>query len=277
MLLALPALLSGQAAAPDPVVLTVGAEKITRSQFERIIETLPEQQRAGLQTPEGRRRLAERVAELKTLATEARNRKLDQEDVVKMRLALQGDQVLAGVLYQELANVPAGEAAIRAYYDAHKQEWEEVKAHHLLIRFQGSRVPVREGQKDLSEEEALTKVQSLRAKIAAGAKFEDVAKAESDDTGTGDQGGDLGALERGNTVPEFDQAAFSQPVGEVGEPVKTQFGYHLIRVDSRGPKSFEEMRAQVEQRIKPEQGQKLVEELVKKATIQYDEEYFGKP
>lgn len=260
----------------DPVVLTVGSEKITKSQFEQIIATLPDQQKSMAQSPEGRRQLAERVAELKTLAGEARTRKLDQDPAVRVKMALQGDQVLASALYQQLVDVQVDEPAMRAYYDAHKGEYQETRARHILVRFQGSRVPVRDGQKDLNDEEALAKIKDLKAKIAAGAKFADVAKAESDDTGTGDQGGDLGAVTRGQTVPEFEQAAFSQPVGQVGEPVKTQFGYHLILVDSRDSKSFDSMKTQLSQQLKPEIGQKSIEALVEKAAIKYDEGYFGK-
>src|SRR5207237_82262 len=142
---------------------------------------------------------------------EARTRKLDQDAGVKAKIALQSDQVLANAVFQELVSGPADDAAMHAYYDAHKSEWEEAKAKHILIRFQGSRVPIRDGQKDLSDEEALAKTKDLRAKIAAGAKFEDVAKAESDDVGSGDQGGDLGGVAKGQTVPEFEEAAFSQP------------------------------------------------------------------
>jgi peptidyl-prolyl cis-trans isomerase C len=265
----------GQAPA-DPVVLTVGSEKITKSQFEQIIDTLPDQQKSMAQSPEGRRQLAERVAELKTLAGEARSRKLDQDPGVKVKIALQSDQVLASALYARLVDTPADEPEMRAYYDAHKGEYQETRARHILVRFQGSRVPVRDGQKDLTDAEALAKIQDLKAKIAAGAKFADVAKAESDDTGTGDQGGDLGPVTRGQTVPEFEQAAFSQPVGQVGDPVKTQFGYHLILVDSRDAKSFDSLKPQLAQQLKPELGQKSIDALVEKAGIKYDEDYFGK-
>ena len=65
----------------------------------------------------------------------------------------------------------------------HKAEFEQVHAKHILIRFQGSQVPVRTGKKDLTDAEALAKAQEIRAKIVAGAKFEDQAKLESDDTG----------------------------------------------------------------------------------------------
>src|SRR5438477_7199577 len=145
-------------ASADPVVLTIGSEKITQSQFERIVETLPEQQRGSVQSPEGRRQLAERLAELKVLAQEARSKKLDQDVVVKAKLALQADQVLASTMFQNLTEGTADEATMRAYYDAHKNEYEQVNARHILLRFQGSKVPVREGHKDLSDEEALAKI-----------------------------------------------------------------------------------------------------------------------
>ena len=268
----------GQAAPAnaDPVVLTVGAEKITQSQFERILETLPEQQRGSVQTPEGRRQLAERLAELKVLAQEARRKKLDQDAVVKAKLALQTDQVLASTMFQNLSDGPADDATMRAYYDAHKNEYEQAQTRHILLRFTGSRVPVRDGQKDMSEEETLVKIKDLRAKIVAGAKFADVAKAESDDTGTGEQGGDLGAVTRGMTVPEFEEAAFTQKIGEVGEPVKTQFGYHLILVESRGSKAFADVKSEIATKVKPDQAQKNVDALVKKSAIVYDTTYFGK-
>src|SRR6185436_3296815 len=178
----------GQAAAPDPVVLTVGSEKITQSMFQEIIASLPAQQQAQLSTPEARRSLAEQVAELKVMAQEARARKLDQSAAVKAKVALQSDQILANAVYQELTAGNADEASMRAYYAEHKQDWDQVKARHILIRMQVSRVPVREGHKDLTDAEALAKAKEVRAKIVAGAKFEDQAKGESDDVGSGENG-----------------------------------------------------------------------------------------
>lgn len=264
------------AAADDPVVLTIGADKITKSQFEAMVATLPAQQRAQITTPEQRRKVAEQLAELKTLAQEARAHKLDQLPEVKVKLALQADQVLANAEYQTLGNRPADDAAAKAFYDSHKQDFEEVTAKHILIRFQGSPAPLRLGQKELTDAEALQKAKDLRAKIIAGAKFADLAKAESDDTGSGANGGDLGSFTKGRMVPEFEKAAFSQPVGEVGEPVKTQYGYHIILVEKRESKPFEQAKAEIEQRLGPEQAQKGLEELKKKTTVVYDESYFGK-
>src|SRR5690242_6411696 len=150
----------GQQAAPadaDPVVLTVGTEKITRSMFQEIIASLPAQQQAQLTTPEARKSLAEQVAELKVMAQEARTRKLDQSAAVRAKIGLQSDQILANAVYQQLVAGDPDEAALKAFYDAHKQDWDEVKARHILIRMQGSRVPVRDGHKDLTDAEALAK------------------------------------------------------------------------------------------------------------------------
>jgi peptidyl-prolyl cis-trans isomerase C len=274
--------LRGQQAAPandaaaDPVVLTVGSERITRSMFQAIIDSLPAQQQVQLTTADARRSLAEQVAELKVMAQEARVRKLDQSAAVRAKIALQSDQVLANAVYQELTAGDPDDAALRAYYAAHKQDWDQVKARHILIRMQGSRVPVREGHKDLTDEEALAKAKEVRAKIVAGAKFEDQAQTESDDTGSGENGGDLGTFGAGQMVPEFDEVVFKAPVGQVTEPIKTAYGYHLILVEERKSKPFEDARAEIEQKIRPEMGQKAIEALKAKTTVVYDEAYFGR-
>ena len=264
------------ASTDDPVVLTVGNEKITKSQFEAIVNSLPAQQRAQITTPEQRRQVAEQLAELKTLAQEARARKLDQTADVKSKLALQTDQVLANAEYTALGTSSVSDADLRAFYEAHKADWEEVTAHHILVRFTGSQAPLRLGQKELSDEEALQKAKDLRAKLVAGAKFGELAQAESDDTGSGANGGELGSFTKGKMVPEFEKAAFSQPIGEVGEPVKTQFGYHLILVDSRKSKPFEEAKAEIQQRLGPEMAKSGLEALKKKTTIVLNDAYFGK-
>ena len=269
----------GQTAAPavaDPVVLTVGSEKITKSMFEEIIAGLPAQQQAQLQTPEARKSLAQQVAELKIMAQEARARKLDQSAAVKAKMALQSDQILANAVYQQLVAGDPDEAALRAYYAEHKQDWDQVKARHILIRMQGSRVPVREGHKDLTDAEALAKTQEVRAKLVAGAKFEDVAKAESDDTGSGENGGDLGTFGAGQMVPEFDEVVFKAPIGQVTEPIKTAFGYHLILVEERKSKPFEDARGEIVQKIRPEIGQKAIDALKQKTPVVFDDAYFSK-
>jgi parvulin-like peptidyl-prolyl isomerase len=129
----------------------------------------------------------------------------------------------------------------------------------------------------LAEADALKKANEVRAKIAGGADFAVIAKAESDDTGSGAAGGDLGKpFGKGSMVAEFDAAAFSLPIGELSQPVRSMFGFHLIQVQERTTKPFEAVRAEIEQKMKPEMAQKGIDALKKKSVVVYDETYFGK-
>jgi peptidyl-prolyl cis-trans isomerase C len=263
--------------APDAVIITVGDEKITKAQFERILASVPEQQRAQFNSPAGKKRLADQLVELKAMAQEARAHKLEDDPLVKAEIALKIDQTLAQRLFQTyLETAKPDDAALHAYYEEHKNEWEQVKAKHILIRFKGSSVPLKPEQKDRTEEEALALANDLRAKILAGASFDDLAKANSDDSGNAQTGGSLGTFERGRMVPPFDKAAFAAEIGKVTEPVKSQFGYHLILVEEHKTKPFEEVRAQIEKKLGPELAQKRVADLKKTTTAVLDPSYFGK-
>lgn len=259
----------------DAVVITIGSEKITANEFNGFIESLPEQYRAQAQGPM-KRQMAEQIASMRVLANEARRRKLDQEQALQNRIKLQTENLLAGAAMNEMMkSTPINDASVQKYFSEHKGDYEQVKASHILIRMKGSPVPLKEGQKDLTDEEALAKAQAVRKRLAAGEDFSAVAKTESDDVGSGAQGGDLGQFKRGSMVPAFDEAAFKLPAGQISEPVKTQFGYHLIRVDAHDSRKVEDVRAEIEGRLKPEMAQKAVEELKAKTAITYNEAFFG--
>ena len=262
-------------ASADQVVMTVGPDKITAAEFNGFIDSLPEQYKAQAQGPM-KRQVAEQIASMRLLANEARQRGLDKDKAMQNRIRLQTENLLAGAALQELMKTaPVDAAAIQKYYDEHKNEYEQVQARHILIRFKGSPVPVKEGQKDLTEEEALAKVQAIRKRLAGGEDFEKVAKAESDDTGSGAAGGDLGMFKRGSMVPAFEEVAFNQPLGELSEPVKTQFGYHLIKTEKHENKKLDEVKGEIESRLKPEMAQKTVEDLKKKSNVTYNDAFFG--
>jgi peptidyl-prolyl cis-trans isomerase C len=259
---------------PDAVVLSVGDDKVTKAQFDMILATIPPQQQATAQTPKGRRDLANRVAEILMLAQEARAEKLDQTPKVQWQIMLSTDQLLANVMYKDFADAKPDDAMLHAYYDAHKDEWEEVKARHILIRFQGSKMPLADGKKDLPEAEALAKITELRAKIVAGADFGEVAKENSDDKGSGANGGDLGSFGRGQMVPEFDKEAFLLPVGQMSQPVKSQFGYHLIKVEAHSTKPFEEAKAAIVKKMPEEIAKKSLADLKTKRPAVLNDQYF---
>src|SRR5580704_3417862 len=208
----------------DAVVLTIGEQKMTRAQFEVLLSALPQNGHPAV-SPAQKRQVAESYSELETMAQEARKRKLDESAEVKRMMAVQSDSFLANALAKRISDdTHFTELDLRSYYDQHKSEFEEAQGSHILIRFKGSTVPLKKDEKDLTDEEALAKAQDIRKKILAGADFATLAKAESDDSASGAKGGELPSFKRGQMVGPFDQAAFSLPVGEVSEPVKTQFG-----------------------------------------------------
>ena len=259
----------------DKVVISVGEEKLTAGEVNRIIEALPEQYRASA-TGAGRKQFLENLVRVKVLAQEGRRRKLDQDPVYLAQLALQRDNLLAGSTYNAISqSTPIGDEQLKLYYDQHKSEFESVTASHILIRFKGSPAPVRQGQKDLTPEEALAKAQATYKELQAGADFATVAKRDSDDAGSGAQGGALGTFHRGQMVPEFEQVAFNQPVGQVGEPVKTMFGYHIIKVTQREAKSLADARAEIEKKLRPEEAMKAVDSLQKSTNVFIDPQFMG--
>lgn len=266
--------------ASDPVVFEAGGRKMTRSEFDALMRNLPENVRLqlGPASAEARRRLAEQLAEIMSYAAEARRLQVPEKPAVQVQLFLQQESTLASLLYQHFTETARpGEAQLEAYYNAHKGEFETARARHILVRFHGSRVPVREGQKDLTPEEALARAEALRQRILKGEDFAAVARAESDDPGSGRNGGDLGSFGRGSMIAEFEQAAFTLPVGEISQPVKTQFGYHIIQVQERSVKPFAEARADIERRLTAENAQKAMESVKQKSRVFLDESYFGKP
>ncbi len=265
----------------DTVVLTIGTEKITKAEFEQIfqqvVSQMPPERRGAAQDPQARRQLAEQLAELKALAQEARRLKIDQTPEAKTQMAMRDDQLIAGMLYQQISkDTKPSPADLQAYYDGHKNEWETVTARHILIRFKGSPVGLKDGEKDLTDEEALAKAKDLRAKIVAGGDFAALAKAESDDVGSGANGGSLGEFTRGRMVPPFDEAAFTLKVNDVSEPVKTQFGYHVIQVTKHDTKKMDDVKNEIADKVGPEMAQKSVEAIRDKASITFDQSYFGK-
>ena len=266
-----------KAAVPgDPAVLTIGPERITKTQFEEILASLPDQLKGQFATPQGKREFAKQYAEMKSLALEAR-KKMGQDAKLRRQWELQIDQTLANLFMREaMSSLQVDEASMRKYYDEHKGEFENANGRHVLIRFKGSPVPLKPGQKELTEEEALAKVNDIKKRLAAGEDFVEMAKKESDDAGSGAAGGALGDFPRGMMVPAFDQAAFSLPVNQVSDPVKTQFGYHIIQIQSRKSKTFDEARSDIEKRQKPEMSKKVVDEIKSRNPVVMDEAYFGK-
>ena len=260
---------------PNKVIMTIGDEKITAAQYDQLVNALPAQYQKAARGPQ-KRQIAEQMAQIKVLSSEAEKRGIDKQPIVKQQLVFDRENVLAGALYNELMkSVKIDDEALKSYYDAHKADFETVKARHILIRFKGSAVPLRTGQKELSDEEALAKAQDIRKQLQSGGDFIALAKAESDDTGSGANGGDLGSFKHGQMVGAFETAAFALPVGQVSEPVKTQFGYHIIKVEEKQNKTLDDAKAEISEKLRPEAAKKEADDMRKKAAVTFDEGYFG--
>ena len=141
------------------------------------------------------------------------------------------------------------------YYEANPEEFtreEQVRARHILLQV-GS---------DRTEQQAEEQMLAIRDRLAAGEDFAALATELSDDPGSKAQGGDLGFFGRGQMIGEFEEAAFTAEPGEVVGPVKTNFGYHLIRVEERreaGRSSFADAQEQIRSRLLNQRAQDLAE------------------
>jgi peptidyl-prolyl cis-trans isomerase D len=142
------------------------------------------------------------------------------------------------------ATTQVSDDALHAYYNAHIDEYKvenRVHVQHILFKTVG--------KTDAEIAEIRQNAEGVLKKAKAGANFEDLAKQYSEDDGTKPKGGDLGWIVEGQTVPEFQQAAFTLPKGSISDLVKTQYGFHIIKVLDRETahiKPFDEVRATIQ-------------------------------
>ena len=203
-------------AGDDPVVAEIGPEKITLSQFHNEIEKLPPnlKQMAGDQRMQ--KEFLEQLATSHLIYQEGIKEGIDKEPAVKAQIEDATHKiVLAALLQREIESrvkTPT-EKDIEQYYQTHADEFKQakqVRASHILV-----------------ENEAAAK--KIEAKLKAGADFATLAK-ESSSCPSSAKGGDLGFFTRDRMVKEFADVAFKLKKGEVSSPVKTKFGYHVIKV-----------------------------------------------
>ncbi len=247
---------------PARIVLKVGDEKITAGEFEGFVADLPPQRAAQvLARPDGRRRLAEQIVMLKVVADEAQRRMA--EAAPRDRLTYQQ------ALMQAMTNLLAADTVEdQKFFNSHRTYFDKLKARHILIATDDSVVP----GKKLSDDEARTKAQLLKKRLDQGEDFAKLAKAESDDVRSGAEGGDLGSVYRGMMVPPFEQALFALKKGEISEPVRTPFGYHIIQLLDKETSTYDQAREKVVQK----RFETLLEDLKARQPADLDEVYFGK-
>ena len=152
---------------------------------------------------------------------------------------------------------------LQSYYNQHRDQYrvpEQAKVSHILIK---TPLPGPDGKVDeKGVAEAQKRAEDILKQLKAGANFEELAKKYSEDPGSAKEGGSLGWIGKGRTVPEFEKAAFSQPIGKVGDLVKSSYGFHIIRVDARQDahmKTLEEVKDQIEPILKQQKAQEIAQ------------------
>ena len=207
-------------------------------------------------TPEMQGQLREEVIAREVFMQEAQKQGLDSSDEYKNQLELARQAILIRQLFESWRKAnPVADADVQAEYDKFvaANGGKEYKARHILVE---------------KEDQA----NKILADLKKGAKFEDIAKKQSKDPGSGANGGDLDWANPASFVPEFTQAMVKLKKGEsTAAPVKSQFGYHIIRVDdirdAQLPK-LEEVKPQITQQLAQQKLQKYQEELRAKAKVE---------
>jgi peptidyl-prolyl cis-trans isomerase C len=219
--------------AKDPVIAKIDGVEVTQSDLNLALDNLDPQL---AQLPEEQKKLAalSTVIDAKLIAEKARAEKIEETEDFKNRLEFIIDRELHNAFFKKHVVDTVTDADIKARYDAEIAKLppvEEVRARHILVK---------------TEDEAKTVIKEL----GEGKDFAELAKAKSTDPNKSD-GGDLGYFKKGMMVPEFETAVFAMNKGDVTkEPVKTQFGFHVIKVEDKRnapAPDFEQVKDQVKQ------------------------------
>lgn len=230
-----------QGTRPAPaVIIEAEGVSITTLDMEAELSKAPPDVKASLmQQPDALAQLASNLLMRRALAKQAEVAGLAKDPLNQAILQLGKDRVLSDLQLARLdqTNRPSDmvlEQRAREVYRAETKRFainEEVKASHILILS--------------TTENAEAKAAEVLAELKAGKDFEELAKAHSQDPGSGAKGGDLGFFGRGRMVKEFEETAFALKPGELSGVVNSQFGYHIIKVTERkepGKQPFEEVR-----------------------------------
>lgn len=261
---------------PDPVIVSAGAVTIRKSDFEAAVKTLPAEYQTFAMGP-GKKQFAEDYLRMRLLAARGLSEGLDKSPEVTKQLELMRENLVATEELKKLeSSITVSDAELKKAYEDNKKEYEQVKARHILIAFKGSPA-AQKSKKSLTEAEAKTKAEELRKKLVAGANFAELAKKESDDVESGKNGGDLGAFGRGQMVPEFEQAVFNAKAGEITPVVKTQFGYHVIKVEERTTTPFDSVKATLEKTVRQKKLRDQLDAMKAAAKPTFNEAYFTPP
>jgi peptidyl-prolyl cis-trans isomerase C len=236
------------------VLAVINGEPLTQLHYDQFIEQYSPQVRSMAEQDKGRFMRELVLQEL--LAQEGKRQQIDQDPEVQIRLQTQMNTTIARAVVQKSVENDSGitDAKLKAHYDANKSNYKEgetITASHILVK---------------TEPEA----EALLEELKGGKDFAELAKEKS--TGpSAPQGGDLGSFGRGRMVPDFEQAAFALKAGEVSQPVKTRFGWHVIKVTEHTEgkqQDFEQAKEEIRKALVTEYIQEMIQALQDKAAIE---------
>ena len=241
----------------DKILAKVGALTVTENEVNEFLAELG-QRGQGYNNPEGRKAILEQIVSSKLLLLDARHNLYETEPEFKAELAKVRESLLINYAGNKvLSAVKVSDEDVKKYYDDNIDRFkqgETVNADHILVD---------------SEEKAL----EILAKIESGEmSFGDAAKQYSS-CPSGQRGGNLGDFGRGQMVPEFDKAVFELEVGAITKtPVQTQFGYHLIKLNSKSNSTvmpYEEIAPQLTEMVLNEKRREAYERKINQLKILY--------
>jgi len=274
--------------------------------FDDFLQSNPRaaQQAQGPQREE----LKKQLGEFKVIAQRARKDGLDRDDLTRLQILLTRSQALAGAYLGDLqknADKLVADADVEQYYKDHPADFDEIRVRHILISTQpkpdseeesdpkdakdGKAKDAKDAKakkpadkpKTLTKDEALKKSQELLERARKGEDFAKLATENSDDQGSKDKGGEYDFFAHGKMVPEFEKAAFALQPGQISEPVETQFGYHIIKLEERraaaAPTADEKVRQQIVEKLKQEKIEARIEEITASSDVVVPEDFDTTP
>lgn len=238
------------------VFAVVAGRKITQENVEHVMKNFDAQTAAQFNSPEGLQRILFELINQELFYMDATDNNMDQEEDFKAQLEkVKEDLIKQYYVSKLLRNVQVDDQAVLEFYGLNRDrfvEGESVRASHVLVN---------------TEQEAL----DILNQINKGMAFEEAAKKFSK-CPSKEEGGDLGYFSKGKMVPEFEEAAFDMKIDEISLPVKSQFGYHVIKVvDKKGPKiqSFDEVKDSIRNYMISEKQQEIYFEKVNELKSKY--------
>ena len=241
------------------VLAVVAGEKITEKEFNAFTQGLPREQQPYLSNPQFREQCLEQLVSLYLFAKKGEELKLEETEEFAAIIANAKRDILAQLAMREvLRGIEISEEEMKEYYEANKQSYAKgatVSAKHILVA---------------SEE----KCNEILASINSGEKVFEVAAQENSTCPSGQKGGDLGEFGKGQMVKEFEEAAFAAEIGQVVGPVKTQFGYHLIKVEKKNEATtaaFEEVKESIRRMLLQQKQNQVYNEAVAELKEKYVE------